>query len=351
MESHPLSSEEKGEGESSEATKAASEDPAKEHFSPETAAVDGEDSPGSKEVQCACLDCGKPLTDERFCPNCGQKSDPRKLSLWDFIYETLGSFFAFDSRWWATLRVLISQPGKLAREYSDGRRTRYTPPLRVFLWSLIVTLLIEDSRFVVEPQMREGTRGFVDGIQGGDSLEIKVNSDTLELPDHALANPDLDPSIGLKRIGAEDSWRNRKAYAFFQNLQKQGGSGFSDFVREHFILMLLLFVPFLSLWLKLLYLRKGIFFLEHATFVFYAHSLLFILICISEIALLLSGFDLMNVLFWFYLAHLYLSFVGFYGESYLKSAFKMALSSLGFVILVILFVIGGLVASAISMSL
>ncbi len=287
----------------------------------------------------ACLDCGKILTNENFCPHCGQKNAAHKLTLREFVYETLGSFFAFDSRWLATLRVLILKPGKLARAYADGQRTRFAPPLRVFLWSLIMTLIIDDSRFLVEPEIQEGADGFVDGIQG-DSTAIDIGPDTLDLPDHAMAYPDLNPSIGLKRIGMEDSWRNQKFYAFFQNLQKQGGGGFSEFIKKHLVVMLLLFVPFLALWLKLLYLRKGIYFLEHATFVFYAHAMLFLLILIAEIGQFFIDYDFMNILFWIYILHLYLSFVGFYGESRFKSAVKMALSSLGFVVLVILFVVG-----------
>jgi len=296
-----------------------------------------------------CPDCGHLLYSERFCPNCGQSTTLHRLTLKEFLYETLGNFFAFDGRWWTTVKTLVLRPGKLAREYVDGRRTRYAPPLRVFLWSVILALLLDDSRFVASPA-EEGSKGFVEGLQG-DSLEISMGSDTLELPDHAMAHPNLDPSVGLERLGMKNSWRNQRFYAFFQNLQKQGGNGFSQYLRQNLVPMLLLFVPFLALWLKLLYWRHNLYFLEHSTFVFYAHSLLFLLLCISEIVRRLSGWDGVDFFLWMYLGHLYLSFKGFYGQSWGRSALKMALSSIGFVVLVILFVLGGLIASAISMSL
>ncbi|MBI1316591.1 DUF3667 domain-containing protein [bacterium] len=296
-----------------------------------------------------CLDCGFVLEWERFCPNCGQATPIRRLTLREFLYETLANFFAFDGRWWLTVQTLVLRPGKLAREYVDGRRTRYAPPLRVFLWSVILALLLDDSRFVVSPA-NEGAQGFMEGMQG-DSLDPSLETDTLDLPSHAMANPTLDPMSGLKRLGKEASWWNQRSYVFFQNLQKQGGDGFSQFIKRNLVPMLLLFVPFLALWLKLLYWRHPIYFLEHSTFVFYAHSLLFLALCIAEIVHRLSGWDGAELFFFLYLGHLYLSFRGFYGQSWGRSAVKMVLSSVGFVVLVVLFFIGGLIASAISMSL
>ena len=44
----------------------------------------------------------------------------------------------FDGRLWRTLPLLILNPGRLTREWAQGRRTRYVSPLAMFLFTLFV---------------------------------------------------------------------------------------------------------------------------------------------------------------------------------------------------------------------
>ncbi len=46
--------------------------------------------------------------------------------------------FAWDGRFWGTVRLLLRRPGFLSAEWADGRRVRYIPPLRLYV---IATLL------------------------------------------------------------------------------------------------------------------------------------------------------------------------------------------------------------------
>lgn len=85
-----------------------------------------------------CLSCGA-ATPQRFCGVCGLKNDDLRRSLFKLITETLGSIFSFDGRMWRTWASLIFKPGKVAREYSDGRRMTYSPPIRVYL---VITFLL-----------------------------------------------------------------------------------------------------------------------------------------------------------------------------------------------------------------
>ncbi|MBI1366269.1 MAG: DUF3667 domain-containing protein [Alphaproteobacteria bacterium] len=47
----------------------------------------------------------------------------------DFAEDTFG----FDSRMWRTLGLMAAKPGHVPRDYAHGRRSRYTPPVRLFL--------------------------------------------------------------------------------------------------------------------------------------------------------------------------------------------------------------------------
>lgn len=47
----------------------------------------------------------------------------------------------FDSRTWRTLPLLVFRPGRLTREWSQGKRTRYVSPLAIFLFTMFVMFM------------------------------------------------------------------------------------------------------------------------------------------------------------------------------------------------------------------
>uniref|UniRef100_A0A0N4ZDW1 ABC2_membrane domain-containing protein n=1 Tax=Parastrongyloides trichosuri TaxID=131310 RepID=A0A0N4ZDW1_PARTI len=52
--------------------------------------------------------------------------------------ELLHGVMHFDGRLWRTLPLLIVNPGRLTREWVQGKRTRYVSPLAMFLFTLFV---------------------------------------------------------------------------------------------------------------------------------------------------------------------------------------------------------------------
>ncbi|MGE5355635.1 MAG: DUF3667 domain-containing protein [Deltaproteobacteria bacterium] len=90
-----------------------------------------------------CLNCGHELlNDENYCPECGQINDERRLSLKIFLHTTLAGFYSFDSRFLRTIIPLIFKPGKVSKEYIEGRRTYYNNPFQLLLQTAIVFFLM-----------------------------------------------------------------------------------------------------------------------------------------------------------------------------------------------------------------
>lgn len=88
------------------------------------------------EAHDACTDCGAPV-DGNFCANCGQPTHVHR-SLLHLIEEVLHGVMHFDGRIWRTLPLLILNPGRLTREWVQGRRTRYVSPLAMFLFTVFL---------------------------------------------------------------------------------------------------------------------------------------------------------------------------------------------------------------------
>lgn len=79
-----------------------------------------------------CPNCQSELHG-RFCHECGQKAAHGNLGLHDFFHEATHEFLHLDGKILKTVKLLMTKPGLLTKEFVEGRRARYISPLRVYL--------------------------------------------------------------------------------------------------------------------------------------------------------------------------------------------------------------------------
>jgi hypothetical protein len=84
-----------------------------------------------------CANCGAVLHGP-YCHACGQDSDTHKRSLPHLIWEAIEGLFHLDGRLMRTGPDLFLRPGRLARDYLEGRIARHVPPFRTFLVALLL---------------------------------------------------------------------------------------------------------------------------------------------------------------------------------------------------------------------
>lgn len=83
-----------------------------------------------------CANCGETLVGP-WCHACGQRAHlHHKLS--HLLEEFAEGIAHFDGRLWRTLPVLALNPGRLSREWREGRRVRYVAPLHIFLFAVFL---------------------------------------------------------------------------------------------------------------------------------------------------------------------------------------------------------------------
>lgn len=82
----------------------------------------------------ACLNCGTVLVGAH-CHGCGQAAHVHK-TIGAFFHDLLHGVFHFEGKIWRTLPLLAWHPGRLTREYIDGRRASYVSPIALFLFSI-----------------------------------------------------------------------------------------------------------------------------------------------------------------------------------------------------------------------
>jgi hypothetical protein len=79
-----------------------------------------------------CLNCDTPLTDS-FCPRCGQKVQAFDPTVADFLHDFSHEMMHFDGKIFRSVGALLFKPGKLTKEYFEGRRARWVSPIRLYL--------------------------------------------------------------------------------------------------------------------------------------------------------------------------------------------------------------------------
>lgn len=84
-----------------------------------------------------CADCGAVLGG-LYCAMCGQHRMEPPRTFWALMAEWISAYFNLEGKLWTTLRLLVTQPGELSLEYFRGRRTRYFPPLKMYLTMSVI---------------------------------------------------------------------------------------------------------------------------------------------------------------------------------------------------------------------
>lgn len=88
-----------------------------------------------------CLNCSSGLgTGYKFCPTCGQKAATHRLNFHEIAHDAVHYVTHADKGIFHLLRQLARRPGTVAREYIDGKRTKYFKPINLFL--IVGTILV-----------------------------------------------------------------------------------------------------------------------------------------------------------------------------------------------------------------
>jgi hypothetical protein len=79
-----------------------------------------------------CLNCGTAVQ-ANFCSHCGQDTAAHMPSAMEFLHEFVGHYVALENKLLKSLSLLLFKPGRLTRDYLEGKRVRYVLPLRLYL--------------------------------------------------------------------------------------------------------------------------------------------------------------------------------------------------------------------------
>jgi hypothetical protein len=326
-----------------------------------------------------CENCGAPLTG-RFCSQCGQPAIDYRRSFRHVIVDVLDSFLNWDSKFFATIGLLIVRPWQLTNEFIAGKRVRYLHPLRLYLlasilfffavtyWAksvhLATTRLTPETRAEIEADLKEQdlpseVRARVEkALQGSSPVPEEAASPpaatkTQKVPERSgkekqnEASPSAAKERSFLQSGPETPSNRFENWLQDRAKDKIGEHGtnaqlFFISIISNLPYMMLCSIPLFALVLKVLYIRNGIFYIDHLIYALHIHT--FAYVATMSIGLITIGLSRVAPgvlagwfigLLWFDFAlQIFLSIRRVYRQGWLKSFIKFWLG--GVVYLVIL---------------
>ncbi len=261
-----------------------------------------------------CPNCQSEMAiTDKFCASCGQKVQRRIPRLWEMITEFFDSVLNIDSKIVRTFQAIFI-PGQLTIRYFQGIRKKYYQPFRLFFFVsvLFFTVLgfsgIKDTimgfnqqndfvdlqekvqtskkltelKPVITPKFIDTV--LVSGVFDSLQSELNVSMDTFNINfgatdgSYDIASEDLLALSGdeiIEKYEIEGFWDQLVAKQFIKTIKDP--SGFTWYMIGNLIWMLIFLMPALALVLKLLYIRRKRYYVEHLTFMFHFHSFAFLL--------------------------------------------------------------------------
>lgn len=125
-----------------------------------------------------CHNCHTLLQPEdNYCPHCGQENHDLKVPLGHLLLEVIEGFTHLDTKLLNTLKSIFLSPGKLTKDFLEGRRGRYIPPIRLyflasFLFFLLLSTMIDKA--LDSKTGEDFMNGFTDSFSSSDN-KAKLN--------------------------------------------------------------------------------------------------------------------------------------------------------------------------------
>ena len=217
-----------------------------------------------------CLNCKTPL-EGSYCYSCGQPDRTLVRFFPVLLRDLLSDALDLDSRFARTFIPLLFRPGRLTNEYVIGRRARYVPPLRLYLFSSILFFLFAA---LVTPSKK------------GDEPIIQISRDDIvisssfEKDDQKVAvitKDEIKEDLGLSLDDSSIQYLNDQVELIKKNVDKvaRDPQKLVDSLYDILPQTMFVLLPFFALLLKLVYAFKKRFYVEHLIYALHTHSFMF----------------------------------------------------------------------------
>src|SRR6266480_4403057 len=344
-----------------------------------------------------CENCGAQLRGH-WCAKCGQPAIDYRRSFRHVIADLLNEFLNWDSKFFATIALLVVRPWKLTNQFLAGHRVRYVHPLRLYLLASIlfffaVNYAIKSAHFDpinLSPENRaeirdelqredlpaDARREIQERLQHGDpvpnartkiedamkDLQPEVRARIQDALKRASPTPAREPQQPRQTTPEPrendrprlESGSDKNASTPFEKWiearakEKMGEHGtkmglFIATLFNNLPYMMLCCIPLFAFVLKILYIRRHIFYVDHLVYALHIHTFAYtgvMLIVLATIGLnhmapgTITGWII--ALLWIaFVVQIFLSIRRVYRQGWFISIFKFLFGGFAYLIVLV----------------
>lgn len=252
-----------------------------------------------------CENCGTALTG-RYCAQCGQPAIDYHRSFGTLLADAADAFLNLDERFLKTFGLVLFKPWRLTNDFLAGRRQRYVHPLRIYLLASVMFFLLikylanskpEHGAVVIDGGHKHATSA-VSPAPSPQSSPTPAPQTSPNPSKTSLHGSDEDDGLNFRFSNDnKDDWEPKSPFETWLKgrvKEKIGPTGdrgevFMRAVIANLGPMVLCCIPLFAFVLKLLYVFKRRFYIEHLIFALHTHAFVFLsTLIIIGIGLLLN---------------------------------------------------------------
>lgn len=299
-----------------------------------------------------CLNCGAVLVGP-YCHNCGQKGESSIKPFKEAFVAIAENNFNFDSKLINTIIPFIFKPGKLSKEYVQGKRASYIAPIKLYFFcSLVFFGLLSMSSIKSNMKVNNGNgaktsiglSAIADSIDRDTTLNddsTRAFKETLvhslkELPGtkekQIKKGEEPNASAGLSAFAdvidkdttlGKDTYGRALKRTLVGSLKDIPGTKKKIIQTANYMMLALL--PVFALLLMMTYSRRKKYFVEHMVLSTHLHCFFYLFLSISMVLSMLHlGYLLPSwVIFLILVAYTFFALKQFYGGRNRTTFFRM----------------------------
>lgn len=233
-----------------------------------------------------CENCGATMIGP-FCAKCGQHAIDYRRSFGRVFLDVLDSFLNWDSKFFLSAGLLVTRPWQLTIDFLSGKRVRYVHPLRLYLLvSIIFFFGVHElaRRADIHPGRKHPLTAAeharieqkIATLPADTQAEIRA---ALSAPSEEMSSLEVGAGPSSHRSSPLAKWISAKVK------EKIGENGvnlkvFFLTVVSNLPAMMLCCIPLFAFVLKILYLGRRFFYIDHLIYALHIHAFAYVVIMI-----------------------------------------------------------------------
>lgn len=253
-----------------------------------------------------CQNCGFSV-EVAYCSRCGQKNTETRQPFHHLFAHVVEDLVHYDGAFWKTIKYLLFRPAKLTREYLQGYRQRYVPPVKLYIFISFVTFFIPailpeiNAESPVTVTANPPRTGQISQVQP----EAVENAETPKSAREIFGFSSVAELDRLQQINKGEDKLHPFEYKVMRRLleakengatTEKAGAAFLNLLPK----VLFLYMPVFAFWLWLLHSNKRWYFFDHGIFTLHYFAFLLFLITFNVVLNWLC--QLINIIIFSYIS-------------------------------------------------